>query len=399
MYDSAYLTPEGLQVAEWVVDVLRRFLGKNFLEQILNAGVQHQLLTNALGASLWPIVDGPSIYIDLFRLGAQVALAQTSYAPLRAHIRNVKNPSDWMHSLAQLETAGLAARDGWRATFEKRLGATYPADVVLGKGTRTLSLEINVVGVADEEQSADEFFRASLETIMGLELRYSVHITGFVGDPASDAVTSQWLQDIEVAAGATSIDGQDRWVTGGTDGKVRVSTAERQPGETHLEGALTTSDLWGRIEYRIKRKAAQTTTANDQVWLYLLDHAGLWQFTPLAQMSLPDRFADLAPRLRQTIDPFPHVAGIVLTSGRVWAENSMHDETYVLPGFDSAGVVRRLLPISHARETVIVGRSGAPADTWLPFRKWYENEPSWFDWALAQLGKSPLETLLISSMV
>ena len=394
MHDSAYLTPEGLAVGEWAVDVLQRFFGDDFLQRILDAGGQHQLLTNALGAALWPIVDGPSIYFDLFRLGAKVALAQASYAPLRAHIRNVKNPSNWMHSLAQLETAGLAARDGWHATFETRLGATYPVDVLLAKGARTLPLEINVVGIADVERSADAFFREITDAIMGIELRYHVHITGFVGDPAPEAVTSQWLQDIEVAAGATSTDSQERWVTGGADGKVRVSTAERQPGETHLEDALTSTDLWGRIELRIKVKAAQTTTASDQVWLYLLDHAGLWQLTPLAQMSLPDRFADLAPLLRQTIEPFPHVAGIVLTSGRVWAQSTMQDETYELPGFDGAGVVRRLLPTAHARETVIVARSGAPADNWLPFRDLYENEPTWLDWALAHLGKPPMDALL-----
>jgi hypothetical protein len=244
MYDSAYLTPEGLRVAEWVVGVLQHFLGDDFLERILGAGVEHQLLTNALGAALWPIVDGPSIYFDLFRLGTQVALAQTSYSPLRVNVRNVKNPSNWMHALI------------------------------------------------------------------------------------------------------------------------------------------------------IKVKAAQAATANDQVWLYLQDHAGLWQLTPLAQMSVPDRFANLAPRLRQRIDPYPHVAGIVLTSGRMWAQSSMQDETYEWLGFAGAGVVRRLLPIAHARETVIVARSGAPSASWTPFRDWYENESTWLDWALALLGKPPMDALL-----
>jgi hypothetical protein len=128
MYDSSCLTPEGLQVAEWVVDVLQRFLGTDFLQRILDAGVEHHLLSNALGAAIWPIVDGRGTYINLFHLGAQVALAQTSYAPLQAHARNVKNPSDWIHVLAQLETAGLAARDGWRTTFETLLEAVPKPD-------------------------------------------------------------------------------------------------------------------------------------------------------------------------------------------------------------------------------------------------------------------------------
>jgi hypothetical protein len=108
-------------------------------------------------------------------------------------------------------------------------------------------------------------------------------------------------------------------VAGGAEGKVRVSTAELALAETHLEGALTTTDTWGRIELRIKVKDDQAATANDQVWLYLQDNAGLWQLTQLAQMSVPDRFA-------------------------------------------GAGVVRRLLPVAHVRETVIVARSGSLAD-------------------------------------
>jgi hypothetical protein len=64
----------------------------------------------------------------------------------------------------------LAARDGWQATFEANLGATYPVDVLLDKGAHTLPLEINVVGIANTERSADEFFHQVTRRHLGLRV-------------------------------------------------------------------------------------------------------------------------------------------------------------------------------------------------------------------------------------
>jgi hypothetical protein len=130
------------------------------------------------------------------------------------------------------------------------------------------------------------------------------------------------------------------------------------------------------------------------VWLWLEDHAGLLLFTQLVHRSLAERLAVLGPSLREEIEPFPHIAGIILTPGRMWAPSTMQDETCEIPGFDSAVALRRLLPPGHMRETYIVARSGSPDGDVATFSAWFEGEAIWLDWAFEQLGKPPIGTLV-----
>src|SRR5258708_6037017 len=279
IYTSQCLTAEGLHVAEWAVSVLQGFLGDDYLQRAMNAGPGHALLSPSVTTSLWPIFDGRRIYADQFRLAAQIALLGDRCLPLQTAMRNVANPSDWTHALIQLEIAGLSLMDGWQATFEADLlGTRYPADVRLDKGTEMLLLEILSIGMANTEWEAKQFFDRVMMAVLGNELRYGVHVSGVLGDPAPADATTLWLQEIEVAADATARDRRDRWVPGGVEGKVRVSTEESGLNETHLEGAPATTDTWGRLDLRIKVKARHTA-AGGPAWIRVAGATRLVLFT------------------------------------------------------------------------------------------------------------------------
>src|SRR5713101_5354765 len=64
LYRSHYLTEQGRDVAEWAVEVLRSFLGDDFLQRVRTAGVHHALLSGALLTTLWPEFDSRRVYED-----------------------------------------------------------------------------------------------------------------------------------------------------------------------------------------------------------------------------------------------------------------------------------------------------------------------------------------------
>lgn len=399
IYTSQCLTAEGVRVAEWAVDVLQRYLGDDFLQRVVDSGVPHVLLAPSPTVSLWPLFDGRRLYADLFRLAAQIALIGEPSLAVQKHMRNVSNPPDWTHALIQLEVASLGMRDRWHAAFEKVIttnaGKPYPVDVHLDRGTEMLLLEITAWGVTEREWKADQYFDRMLTAVSGIELVHGVRVRGNVGDPVPEDIAAHWLQEIKAAAEASARDRHDRWVPGGAGGKVRVSKEELKPGETHLESGDVTTDTWARLDVRVQTKAGQTAHPG-QLWIRLEDQAGLFIVTPLARMSLAERFANLAPRLRAAVESYPHVAGVILSSGRMWATNDVQDETRLLPGFDGAIALRRRLPVAHVRETHIVSRLGLGSldEGFRAFTDWYGNEATWLDWTLERLGKPLFDALV-----
>lgn len=113
----------------------------------------------------------------------------------------------------------------------------------------------------------------------------------------------------------------------------------------------------------------------------LLAPAGLWQFTEWAARPLADKprafeeaAGDLLGRLR----------GIVVSCGPLLRQGMFSDESADL----GSGLVamRRCLPFTRVRETLVIARRTPPAPTAGPWGDLYGDEPSWLDWALAEIG-------------
>jgi hypothetical protein len=124
----------------------------------------------------------------------------------------------------------------WRKLLQGWYERLALNDVSLAERYLECELWAHVSARAGCSHDTKEFRRVSM-AVLDIRLCHSVHISGLVGDPASDDITMQWLREVEDAAAATSRDGRERWVSGRVKGKMRVTLEEPKPGETLLEGA------------------------------------------------------------------------------------------------------------------------------------------------------------------
>lgn len=395
LYESSYLTAEGRHVAEWAVDVLRNFLGEDFLQRLRTSGMEHALLSSALLTTLWPMIGSRRVYEDLFRLAARLSLCvppSKGRWDLQKIMRMNFDQTSWTHCLIQLELAALAQRQGWACEFEPQLSTGTPGDVRLEKDGQAIAIEVTSVGMSVPEQEAAEFFHTMFMRLLAIEMQYGVHIRGDVGDVVPPEERDRWIKDIEEAARSTAQDRLERYVAGPAEAAVWIKAEALGPGETHLEGSGGVTDIWGRLNARISRKGRKTA-GSGTTWIRLQEHAGLWMSLLPSHTSLEGRLAAIAPFLRPLLDPFPHVAGVILSPGWMWADSEPAEQTVTLPAVPGAIALRRPFAQGRVRETVIMCRAQQIDPEAAVLVDLYGQEGSWLEWALEQLGHPLLGAL------
>jgi hypothetical protein len=375
--------------------MLHSFLGDDFLQRVRTARVDHALLSPALLTSLWPMLDSRRVYEDLFRLAAQLSVC----IPLSKHWRKVQtimrqsfDQTSWTHCLIQLELAAFAQRHGWTCEFEPMLNTGTPGDVRLDNGARIIAIEVTSVGMSVPEQEAAEFFHSMSMRLLHVELQHGVVVRGDVGDVVPPEERGHWIKDIEDAARATEEDGLERFVPGPAEGAVWVSPEALRPGETHLQGPGGATDILARLNARISLKGRKTA-GSGATWIRLQEHAGLWLSMLQAHMSFKERVVAIVPHVRSMLDPFPHIAGIILSPGLLWRNIEPMEQT--INSSDIPGVVALRRPVAQARmrETVIVCRSSQIDPEAGAFVDFYGQEDGWLEWALEKLGRPKLDAL------
>jgi hypothetical protein len=109
--DSQCLTLSRLRVARWAVATLQRTLGSDFLQRAATAPGAHPVFS--LG--FWPGAnDVPWVYANLFQLAAQIKLLTRArskdWRKVRQDMTTDLQEIRWIHSLLQLELAGLGLK-------------------------------------------------------------------------------------------------------------------------------------------------------------------------------------------------------------------------------------------------------------------------------------------------
>lgn len=157
LYDSRCLTPEGQQVALWAVETLRQALEDTFFQKTATS-LSHPIYS--LG--LWPgSNDVPWVYANLFQLAAQLRLLNlpdVHFEEIAKAMSTSKQAHAWVHSLLQLEIAGLGLKAGWDILFEPRHFTGKRADVSLNNGATHLLVETRSMGPSRSMRSASAFF-------------------------------------------------------------------------------------------------------------------------------------------------------------------------------------------------------------------------------------------------
>lgn len=392
VYDSQCLTPQGLQVALWAVETLQRALGENFFQGTALSG-SHPIYS--LG--LWPgMNDVPWVYANLFQLAAQIRLLDlphVHFEDIQKIMSRSKQPHEWIHSLLQLEIAGLGLKAGWQILFEPELGTGKRADISLSRLSTRLLVETLSMSLSKKERNALSSFRNLSWQLLQLEWQYGVQISGSIGDPLSQEHKTQWLQDIETAVCATSQDGAPRVVLSPAKGRVEIGRETTTTGSVHLESAPVETNVGMRLIERLADKNEQFAGA-EPAWVRLDEYAGLWQSTSLQGVTLSEKLNVLTPFLQQALASFSNVAGVILAPAVLWAGNAPPET--LSERIESSGsiAVRSPLPGHRVRESIIVAQAAQPYKHAGVFADWYEQEATWLDWALEQLGHPPFPALV-----
>lgn len=194
------------------------------------------------------------------------------------------------------------------------------------------------------------------------------------------------------AAAEVAASGKPTTVGGPFGGALRLSVEPAPPNTSQLAMQTSPVDEGWRLARQLINKARQTVGAIN-VWIRVDVRSGLW--TPLTEWGRAplDRKAEqIAVIVRGALAEHPHVAGAVLSTGLLFAAPGIETRTLASP--DGTVTLRRTIPGNLGRETIIVPRaSGETADV-ADWQGWYGAEPSWLDWALAELGHPPLSTLV-----
>lgn len=395
VHESRCLTPAGRNVALWSVNVLRSALGPDFPQCAMSSG-GHPIFS----LNLWPANNVPWVYANLFQLALHLDILKAECKPIRKSLRNVNiGPVNWVHTLLQLEVAGLGLRAGWTVAFEPEYSTGRKADVLLKRGAAELFVDNTSMRMSDEEIRTYNVMHAVSEQMQEIRFRHDVQITGSVDSVAPSEELARCLRDLDEVATATARDGLERHVAAPGGGMLRL---RREPDASELfqvTGPLVQTDGWSRLVTRLGKKSDQAAGSGKIVWVRLEDFSGTWHFTGERTTPLADKFSIVAPFLQNVLDSYPNLSGVIVAPSMLWA-GSMDDEQVrevVVNSGRTAAAIRCPIPGHRARETIVVTRTDQPDTGFEVFLDMYSHEDEWLDWALARSGHPPFGQLVQES--
>lgn len=388
--DVEYLTPEGRSVAHWAVSVLKRSLGPDFLHDRKAVA-----LLGALG--LWPLFSLSPIpwdYANLIQIAAQIELLKLTNSSFMKKLRSNLALEEWAHAQLQLDTACLGEFAGWQAQLEPLLVTRKPGDVRFVHDQNHLFIEARLRYTRSAEQLSEKFFIAMAIITGGLELQYSVYITGEIGEPLPAKRLAQLRQRLEEAAQATSQDGSEQWVKDQEKGiRLRISKEATPAGVSRLSMSISPLSLDLLLECLDEKNVEYRGAVPP--WVRIEERAGLWQFGELADLPSPEaRLVFLVSYFQDKLKSSSNLAGMILSPKLLLASQKPSDAPRIER--DGGIAIRCPIPGRRVRWTIIIPRVEHPtasAEAKL-LAGWYEKEDTLLDWLLTQSRQSPFNALI-----
>lgn len=374
-YSSDILTASGMDLLKSAIQEFREFFGEDFLDRC--RGKNHPLFS----IYLMPGNDVHMVYMGLIDIFVHLQLLQTkpNFGELRKALRRDKSSFGWGHALLQLEVAGLALRQERDIEFEPDLASGRKADLKVSTGDQVTTFEVVQMGT-DHCFRETASFRNQFDTeLMRLSMTHSVSIRGELFRIPNELEREHMIENLYTKAKALNTRGESFVFS--TDLATLTVTKSERRGAPELSGPPTKSDVWARLEARIKDKARQTLGTKN-VWIRIDDLSGMWYFTGWANQPLREKLMLIAPLCQAEIRKYDHVAGILLSNRWTW-QSGQPEETVCV---DGNFALRRLFSDDRERETLIIRRDKRSRQEVDVFTSWYAQEPSWLDWGLIRLG-------------
>jgi hypothetical protein len=390
--EAACLTSAGQATVLEAAGAIEDFLGPNWLDRSLSRGAP------LLDLDLFPGNKIPAVYARLLDISAHLTLLQPAKGMGRLRKMLQSNPQtiNWRHGLLQLEVAGLALREGWEVEFEPRHRTRGAADVLLADGTgRQLVVETVVMGT----DLRYRLMSRALDALREIEMRYDVSFSGNTGDidfrdsdleGSAERWVEAWSSVLIEAAARVAASKIALPAKGPTDGQLWIS-----PGFASRQGTLTGPDVNSQVTSRIQARIADKARAGgdfDRLWIRLDDVGPLFYLTQWAGASLSEKLRSLEPVVTSILQPYPNVAGLILSNGWAWRMPGILEERHSTGAMSIA--IRRVIAIQCYRETFVKARDNQSINDVAQIGRWYSNEASWLEWALKVLKLPPLSELI-----
>lgn len=389
------VTPLGAEVADWAIGVHRAHYGDAFMRGLAGRDGTHPFID----LRRWPLRNPHAIVSLLSRACALTLL------PVQARQALAPKPSrepgrQTMSDLDVLEVAGLALRDGWTVDIEPLLPSGRRPDLSLARDEHVMCVEVTQSGPDGERRKIEHWNDHVMSKLMALRLKHDVAIQGHATSAdLTGAALERFFERLDAEAHCVARTGSSsRLVEGPLN--VRIQRAGSEPFV--FDGPPLGGDMWPRLQARIMEKAHQTAGAA-AAWVVIQERSDLFELTDLGQLDERGQLVQLVHNMTIVLGAFPHVCGVVLTTGvkpgaHELDRDIMLNAPHGSPGLGSRVLCRRL-PGGRCRTTfvVLLDDTDRPPTTAPP--RWFESEGSWLDWALRAVDQPPLDTVLSAKAV
>lgn len=372
------LTDVGRSTARWAVEKVSEFLGDEWLQKALSGGV--------VNSWMWaPWNDVPHTFRRIIELGARIATVESGQR-WRDLKRLARQHADWEDVLLQLEVAALAVRDGWDTELEPLLPSGKKADLRLSRQSDTFLVESTLLGLSKRSQEVSCFSDEAMSALQTIAWRNGLGVTGELHSVMTGEQLRSWLASVTTTA--ERLRGTRLAAVVEVPGGGRIELSGSQSGEpTRQRGLSGPADMTNetpRLVRTLTRKARQGA-ANEPLWIRLDEGGAIWHLSlPSAWLNRRDMHEALAATILSVVDQFPHVAGVVMSESPMFGTGGQGREQWTLAGGRAVGL-RQPLAFGFGREAVFVAGTHLMSATQLGrWVRWYQDEPSWLDWALAR---------------
>ena len=370
-------SPERLEVSSWALDVLALELGEDWPKRAVERHVAMHLLS-AVGSTIERarLVEF-AIRLRLIRdrPGRRKALQPLLSGDLtNERIR---------HTDLQLEVATLGAPLGWSAELEKlNIHLRSGIDVRLTRDAVVLDVEVCALLEGDRTKSSFDQNRRIFGMDLGLmATMHRVRVTGHLSDDPTTYDVDDCRAQLMEAITAVSADGVQRTLSlrGESVLVSLISDGVDDSLTTPFDAALDPR----RFESRLKEKVAQAR-ANGSKWIRV-DYMDLsWQLSEWWHLPIAGKAHVISKKVKQAVGRDHTLDGVVVSSGAIMRQGEFPAESRVLDN-GAVGICRPIEP-HRARQTIVVPLSRDGFRRLPLWQEIYENEPSWWDWGLAQFG-------------
>jgi len=374
----------GKTAGVWALQVLERHFGQQWLTRACEREGNPP-----------PVVSmSPShtmAFAELLELAVALELAQgvTGAAKVRKALATDRDEAR-LHATLQLEMAMLARHIGADVELEPRLSRQHPpVDARIAAGGVEIPVEARVVLMDESTRAGRDLSDQISHGMLNITFCRDVHFSGSIADAVGVADVVDLLEAMDAAAALAADRLEPMRVVHPLANLTVIPGSQSTDGITFTIPAGVGQGIY-RVLRTMQDKATQAARSG-ATWLRMDLYDGTFQLTPWSQKPLADKAAAMAQTVTSTLGQTGPFRGVVITSGRASALHASPAQSTRMG--DTYGLRRNLFPL-RGRETIViplVEDAGDESALWVGL---YDDEESWLDSALGEVGLESFESLI-----